>query len=86
MFTNSVKWIFGESVSDILSGYRVFSRRFARSYPAFASGFETETEFTVHALNLQLPIGEIADALQSSPYRLREQAGHLPRRLSESFE
>lgn len=66
MFTNSVKWIFGESVSDILSGYRVFSRRFARSYPAFASGFETETEFTVHALNLQLPIGEI-----ETPYKAR---------------
>ena len=54
-----VRWLFGNSVSDILSGYRVFSRRFVKSFPGLASGFEIETEFTVHALTLRLPVGEI---------------------------
>jgi hypothetical protein len=43
----------------MLSGYRVFSRRFVKSFPALAAGFETETEFTVHALDLHMPVGEI---------------------------
>ena len=51
--------VFGDRVSDVLSGYRVFSRRFVKSFPALASGFETETEFTVHALDLKMPIGEL---------------------------
>jgi hypothetical protein len=52
--------VFGNRVSDVLSGYRVFSRRFVKSFPALAAGFETETEFTIHALELKMPIGEIA--------------------------
>jgi glycosyltransferase involved in cell wall biosynthesis len=52
--------VFGNRVSDVLSGYRVFSRRFVKSFPALAVGFETETEFTVHALELKMPIGELA--------------------------
>ena len=51
--------VFGNRVSDVLSGYRVFSRRFVKSFPALASGFETETEFTIHALELKMPIGEL---------------------------
>lgn len=51
--------VFGNRVSDMLSGYRVFSRRFVKSFPALAAGFETETEFTIHALELRLPIGEV---------------------------
>ncbi len=51
--------VFGNRVSDLLSGYRVFSRRFVKSFPALASGFETETEFTVHALELRMPVGEL---------------------------
>ncbi|MEJ0020187.1 MAG: glycosyltransferase family 2 protein [Acetobacteraceae bacterium] len=51
--------VFGNRVSDVLSGYRVFSRRFVKSFPALASGFETETEFTIHALELRMPIGEL---------------------------
>jgi hypothetical protein len=43
----------------MLSGYRVFSRRFVKSFPALATGFETETEFTIHALELRMPIGEV---------------------------
>jgi Glycosyl transferase family 2 len=52
--------VFGNRVSDLLSGYRVFSRRFVKSFPALSAGFETETEFTIHALELKMPIGEMA--------------------------
>jgi hypothetical protein len=51
--------VFGNRISDVLSGYRVFSRRFVKSFPALATGFETETEFTIHALELRMPIGEL---------------------------
>jgi hypothetical protein len=51
--------IFGQRISDMLSGYRVFSRRFVKSFPALATGFETETEFTVHALEMRMPIAEV---------------------------
>jgi glycosyltransferase involved in cell wall biosynthesis len=64
--TGIVAWVFGNGVSDMLSGYRVFSRRFVKSFPALSSGFETETEFTVHALELHMPIGEML-----TPYRER---------------
>ena len=57
--TNFVGWLFGHRFSDILSGYRVFSRRFVKSFPALASGFEIETELTIHALELKMPVGEI---------------------------
>jgi glycosyltransferase involved in cell wall biosynthesis len=59
LLTGIVRWIFGNRITDMLSGYRVFSRRFVKSFPALASGFETETEFTIHALELRMPIGEI---------------------------
>ncbi len=65
LLTGLVALVFGNRVSDMLSGYRVFSRRFVKSFPALASGFETETEFTVHALELAMPIGEL-------PVRYRE--------------
>jgi glycosyltransferase involved in cell wall biosynthesis len=58
LLTGIVRWAFGDRVSDMLSGYRVFSRRFVKSFPALASGFETETEFTIHALELKMPIAE----------------------------
>ncbi len=66
VLTGMVGRVFGKRVSDMLSGYRVFSRRFVKSFPALASGFETETEFTVHALELKLPVGEVR-----SPYKER---------------
>jgi hypothetical protein len=53
--------------ADVLSGYRVFSRRFVKSFPALASGFETETEFTVHALELKMPIGERPTRYRARP-------------------
>ncbi len=59
LLTGMVRWVFGNRVSDVLSGYRVFSRRFVKSFPALTGGFETETELTVHALELCMPIGEL---------------------------
>lgn len=66
MLTSFVAWLFGKSFTDILSGYRVFSRRFVKSFPALAKGFETETELTVHALELGMPIAEV-----DTPYGAR---------------
>src|SRR5262249_12362837 len=62
-----VAWIFGDRLSDMLSGYRVFSRRFAKSFPALTRGFEIETELTVHALELRLPIGELRGPYGARP-------------------
>jgi glycosyltransferase involved in cell wall biosynthesis len=58
--------IFGDRFSDMLSGYKVFSQRFVKSFPALAAGFETETEFTIHALELRMPVAEM-----ETPYRER---------------
>nr|WP_301272449.1 glycosyltransferase [Acetobacter cerevisiae] len=59
VLTGLVTSVFGRRLSDMLSGYRVFSCRFVKSFPALSSGFETETEFTVHALEQAMPIGEL---------------------------
>ena len=67
LLTGIVRWIFGNRVRDMLSGYRVFSRRFVKSFPALATGFETETEFTVHALELKMPIAELATCYKERP-------------------
>lgn len=69
VLTGLVAWFFGERFNDMLSGYRIMSRRFVKSFPALASGFEIETELTVHALQLRLPIAEIM-----TPYRERPPA------------
>lgn len=66
MLTGFVAKLFGRSFTDILSGYRVFSRRFVKSFPALSKGFETETELTVHALELRMPVTEI-----DTPYGAR---------------
>lgn len=66
LLTWFVSVIFGRTFTDMLSGYRVFSRRFVKSFPALAQGFETETELTVHALELRMPLAEIA-----TPYKAR---------------
>jgi glycosyltransferase involved in cell wall biosynthesis len=57
--TGFVAAVFGKELRDMLSGYRVMSRRFVKSFPALSTGFEIETELTVHALELDLPISEI---------------------------
>ena len=67
MLSGMVRWIFGNRVTDVLSGYRAFSRRFVKSFPALAAGFETETEFTVHALELRMPIGETPTRYRARP-------------------
>jgi glycosyltransferase involved in cell wall biosynthesis len=67
VLTGSVRRIFGGRFTDMLSGYRVFSRRFVKSFPALARGFEIETELTVHALELRMPCGEVETRYGSRP-------------------
>ncbi|NIA67214.1 glycosyltransferase [Pelagibius litoralis] len=67
LFTTMVSSLFGKRFSDILSGYRIFSRRFVKSFPALATGFEIETELTVHALELRMPVAEIATPYKERP-------------------
>ncbi|HTI01619.1 MAG TPA: glycosyltransferase [Acidisoma sp.] len=67
VLTAIVRSVFGDRISDMLSGYRVFSRRFVKSFPALSTGFETETEFTVHALELGLPLGEVRTRYSERP-------------------
>ena len=67
LLTGVVTHMFGRAFSDILSGYRVFSRRFVKSFPVLSGGFEIETELTVHALQLELPVGEVATPYYSRP-------------------
>jgi glycosyltransferase involved in cell wall biosynthesis len=67
LLTSMVAWIFGDRFCDMLSGYRVMSRRFVKSFPALAAGFETETELTVHALELRMPSAEIETPYKDRP-------------------
>jgi len=66
LLTGVVAQVFGNRLTDMLSGYRVFSRRFVKAFPALSFGFEIETEFTVHALQLRVPMAEV-----ETPYRER---------------
>jgi glycosyltransferase involved in cell wall biosynthesis len=59
LLTGMLAKLFGRSFTDILSGYRVFSRRFVKSFPVLSGGFEIETEISVHALELRMPVGEV---------------------------
>jgi glycosyltransferase involved in cell wall biosynthesis len=67
LFTWMVGQVFGSNFNDILSGFRVFSRRLVKSFPIFSAGFEIETEITIHCLLLRLPVGEVA-----APYGSRQ--------------
>ena len=67
VFNGLLSGLFGRSFSDIFSGYRVFSRRFAKSFPVLSSGFEIETEMSVHALELRMPVGELETAYAARP-------------------
>src|ERR1700722_7788763 len=67
LLTHMVAWIFGNRFGDMLSGYRVMSRRYVKSFPALAAGFETETELTVHALELRMPTAEILTPYKDRP-------------------
>jgi glycosyltransferase involved in cell wall biosynthesis len=66
LLTGCLGFFFGRTFSDILSGYRIFSRRYVKSFPALSTGFETEIELTVHALELRMPSAE-----QATPYKAR---------------
>ena len=67
LLTGFVSMLFGRSLTDMLSGFRVMSRRFVKSFPALSKGFETETELTVHALELRMPITEIVTPYGARP-------------------
>ena len=71
IFTGLLSGLFGRTFSDIFSGYRVFSRRFVKSFPVLSSGFEIETEMSVHALELRMPVGEV-----EAPYAARPEGSH----------
>jgi len=90
LFTSILARLFGRSFTDIFSGYRIFSRRFVKSFPALSRGFETETEISVHALELVMPVAEIVTAYGARPegsqsklstyrdgYRIARTIGHL---------
>jgi glycosyltransferase involved in cell wall biosynthesis len=67
LLTGFVAAVFGTAFTDILSGYRVFSRRFVKSFPVLSGGFEIETELTVHALELELPVAEVKTPYYARP-------------------
>ncbi len=67
LLSGMVRFIFGDRIKDMLSGYRVFSRRFVKSFPVLSKGFEIETELTVHALELGMPVAEVV-----TPYNARD--------------
>ncbi|MGJ4945293.1 glycosyltransferase [Bradyrhizobium sp. HKCCYLS1011] len=67
MLTQFLAEVFGQAFKDILSGYRVFSRRFVKSFPVLSDGFEIETELSVHALELALPVAEVATPYYARP-------------------
>ena len=71
MLTGIVRAFFGRQTSDMLSGYKILSRRFVKSFPAMSRGFETETELTVHALEMRMPMAEIP-----APYRERPEGSN----------
>ncbi len=67
VLTGIVRKIFGDPIEDMLSGYRIFSRRFVKSFPTIAEGFGIETEMTVHALQLRMPITEMPTKYKDRP-------------------
>jgi glycosyltransferase involved in cell wall biosynthesis len=67
MLTRFLSSVFGQEFKDILSGYRVFSRRFVKSFPVLSDGFEIETELSVHALELALPVAEVETPYYARP-------------------
>lgn len=67
LFNGVYRRLFGRQFSDIFSGYRVFSRRFVKSFPAFSSGFEIETEMSVHASLLRMPVAELPTRYGARP-------------------
>ncbi|HEU0036484.1 MAG TPA: glycosyltransferase family 2 protein [Kofleriaceae bacterium] len=67
VLTGLVAWLFGAQIEDMLSGYRVFSRRFVKSFPSFSREFEIETELTVHAMQMQMAVSEVETNYKERP-------------------
>jgi glycosyltransferase involved in cell wall biosynthesis len=67
MLTGAVGTLFGRDITDMLSGYRAFSRRYVKSFPALAQEFEIETELTIHSLHLRVPVAEVEVAYKERP-------------------
>jgi hypothetical protein len=67
MLTGVVRRIFGDRVRDMLSGYKIFSRRFVKSFPTLSQGFDIETELTVHALELCMPVAHEEGGYRGRP-------------------
>jgi len=67
LLTGIVRRIFGDQVQDMLSGFKLFSRRFVKSFPALAEGFDTETELTIHALQLTMPVAHVTGPYKGRP-------------------
>jgi glycosyltransferase involved in cell wall biosynthesis len=65
--TGLVRWLFAAKIVDMLSGYRVFSRRFVKSFPSFSREFEIETELTVHAMQMKMPVAEVDTDYKERP-------------------
>jgi glycosyltransferase involved in cell wall biosynthesis len=67
VLTGLVGWLFGAQIEDMLSGYRVFSRRFVKSFPSFSREFEIETELTVHAMQMRMAVAELETNYKERP-------------------
>ncbi|HLL22665.1 MAG TPA: glycosyltransferase family 2 protein [Kofleriaceae bacterium] len=67
VLTGLVRWLFDAKIEDMLSGYRVFSRRFVKSFPSFSREFEIETELTVHAMQMRMPVAELDTSYKERP-------------------
>ncbi len=67
VLTGLVRWLFAANIVDMLSGYRVFSRRFVKSFPSFSREFEIETELTVHAMQMRMPVAEVNTDYKERP-------------------
>ncbi|MBA3461279.1 MAG: glycosyltransferase [Deltaproteobacteria bacterium] len=67
VLTGLVRWLFAANIVDMLSGYRVFSRRFVKSFPSFSREFEIETELTVHAMQMKMPVAEVDTNYKERP-------------------
>ncbi len=67
VLTGLVRWLFAAKIDDMLSGYRVFSRRFVKSFPSFSREFEIETELTVHAMQMRMPVAELDTNYKERP-------------------
>jgi glycosyltransferase involved in cell wall biosynthesis len=78
LLTGAARWVFGNGPRDMLSGYRVFSRRYVKSFPAASRGFEVETEMTIHALELNLPFDEVPTRYGERPGGSRSKLRTIP--------